>query len=205
MNKTEYEKNPHAYWGAPQPGRGSNKVISKLPDISKNPIWAKNIFPEIKLNINHELCLDLGCGGGRYIGHTSEYFKKVIGIDFSRYNIERATKDYRNFDNIEFILANLTDISMIKNNSVDFAYSAAVFLHMPNSVKQVALKELARVLKPEGHAVLVEIVPIENGAFDCPDIKDFEWKDIVNIAGLRIEINEDADPFRKYKLCKVES
>ncbi len=202
MNKTEYEKNPHAYWGAEQPNRGSSEPMKDLPTLEHSPLWVKNILPEIKANSDYELCLDLGCGGGRYIGHTAQYFVNVIGIDFSAYNIKRATRDFSRLGNIEFVLSSLGNIKFIKDNSVDFAYSAAVFMHMPNMIKRLALGELARVLKPEGRAVLVEIVPVINGAFDCPDIGIYDWQNIIEEAGLKIISNEDANPFGKYKLKK---
>jgi len=203
ITKQEYEKNPYAYWSAPKPLRGSTVVTNKLPDISDSPLWAKNVLPEILRNSKHDLCLDLGCGGGRYIGHASEHFTKVIGIDFSEYNIERAAHDFSRIGNIEFLLSSLADISPIETASVDFAYSAAVFLHMPNDIKRAALKELSRVLKPEGNAVLIEITPIVKGAFDCPDISTTEWQGMIKDAGLKLDSDTDANPFRKYKLNKI--
>lgn len=202
MDKKEYEKNPHAYWGAPLADRGSDGSKSRIPDISQSPIWVKHIKSEIILNNRYNLCLDLGCGGGRYIGHTAEYFTKVIGIDFSEYNIEIAKRNYASFDNVSFIVANLAKINSILDNSVDFAYSVAVFTHIPKDTKKLALKELARVLRFEGCAILIEIVPLIEGAFDCPDITRDEWISIIDEAGLRLIKDEDASPFRKYKIAR---
>jgi len=88
------------------------------------------------------------------------------------------------------------------SDTVDFAYSSAVFMHMPNVTKKLALAELARVLKPDGCAILVEIVPIFNGAFDCPNITQQEWNDMVREAGLIIKDEEVVLTFKKHKLCK---
>ena len=204
MNKQEYEKNPVSHWGTvlideePSP----LPADAKHPPLNLNPIWACCMLPEITAKLEREVCLDLGCGAGRYLGYASQYFKKVIGIDFSERNLRNASKLFYNFKNIEFLLTSLGDLSSIMSNTADFAYSAAVFMHMPNTTKKLALAELARVLKPDGYAILVEIVPILNGAFDCPDITQQEWNDMIREAGLIIEDVETALTFKKHKLCK---
>jgi len=201
LTKQEYEANPKAYWNMPHPIMEETKNTP-----SDMPLWVKYVQPEILKNTDHDLCLDLGCGGGRYITSSAMLFSKIIGIDFSESSLEIA-KDYMHStgaENIEFYNADLGDIKDIPDASADFAYSIAVFMHMPNETKRRALKELYRVLKPGGRAVLIEIVPLKEGAFDCPDIRGEDWRDMIDEAGLEAENIGPADPFTKFKLRRRE-
>lgn len=206
ITKEQYEANPRAYWDRPEEINGPAEF--KLPSLKDNPLWALNIFPEIILNEGRDLCLDLGCGGGRYIGLTAQNFKRVIGVDFSASNINHARRiiEALGIENVAFCLTALGDMGGIEDDSVDFAYSVAVFMHMVNAERRAALKELARVLKPEGRAVLIEITKLENSAFDCPELEPEEWGGMLEEAGLAIEEFEEegkAAPFTRYKLRKA--
>lgn len=207
MTKEAYEANPRAYWDSPRP---EMKEIKRgalgAPLLSDSPIWVNGILPEVGAitlaNGCRDLCLDLGCGGGRYIFHAAGHFKRVVGIDFSALNIAAAerTRASVNAENVELRHADLGHIKFVQDASVDFAYSAAVFMHMPTDSKRRALAELCRVLKPDGVAVLVEIVPITFGAFDCPDIEEYEWDDMISEAGLAIESIDQYEAFSKFKV-----
>ena len=206
MNKQEYESNPQLYWENPlKVGAGLPTLSGQLLPLSENPLWVKNILPDILINLNHNLCVDLGCGGGRYIGHTAQYFKQVVGVDFSKSNIEQA-RNYvsaAGIENITFYCTSLNLMANISVGSVDFAYSAAVFMHMTNEVKKAALKELSRILNPGGCAVLLEITSMKDAAFDCPDITPKEWENMIVAAGLYIiKETKIEGGFVKYKICK---
>jgi ubiquinone/menaquinone biosynthesis C-methylase UbiE len=131
-------------------------------------------------------------------------FVRVIGVDFSASNLETAERSLEDLGlkNVDLYNSDLSDMGVIPEASVDFAYSMAVFMHMPNETKKKALKELARVLAPRGVAILIEIVPIVEGAFDCPDIEEEKWEDMIEEAGLKIESVGPAGPFMKFKLTK---
>jgi len=205
MDKQKYEADPRAYWDLTRPeGESINSINERDP--RGMALWVAHVFPEILANPGRDICLDLGCGGGRYIPQAALQFKKVIGIDFSVSNLETAQSSLSSLGipNVEFCNSDLGDMLGFSEAYADFAYSMAVFMHMPNDTKRRALKELHRVLKPEGIAVLVEIVPISPGAFDCPDIEEWEWEDMIAEAGLKIVDIESADPFMKYKLRRAQ-
>jgi len=92
--------------------------------------------------------LDLGCGIGRVLISMSKIFGKVIGVDISPAMLEICKNKTLDISNIELHENNGTDLSMIKDKSVDFCYSYVVFQHIPKkSVIENYLKEIKRVLK----------------------------------------------------------
>jgi len=62
MNKQEYEKNPHAYWGAPQVGRGSSQIDFEKADNKnwtlgiKHDKWKRKqaIFTDKQINFRNQ-------------------------------------------------------------------------------------------------------------------------------------------------------
>jgi len=199
MTKQEYEANPRAHWEIRM--KGGNKEISR----SSSPLWVSNILPDIIINKGRTWCVDLGCGEGRYIGLTAEYFTHVIGVDFSASSIEQARKNAVGKKNIFFNHTSLDNMKDILDNSVDFAYSVAVFMHMTNKTRNAALEELHRILKLDGRAVLLEITSMEQGAFDCPNLTPLEWENMIISAEFIIDEitgKEHEGNFIKYKLHK---
>jgi SAM-dependent methyltransferase len=208
MTKQEYEKDPKAYWEKPVSIGVALDLYSGGPVPEKqNPLWVKNILPDILINEGHDLCVDLGCGGGRYLGNTAEYFRQVMGVDFSANNLNQAKKhiETANIKNVIFYQASLIDMPEIKSGDVDFAYSVAVLMHMTNENRLAAMREIHRILSPNGRAVLLEITSMEHGAFDCPDMTPLEWENILINAGLDLEEKtgrEIPGDFVRYKLHK---
>jgi cyclopropane fatty-acyl-phospholipid synthase-like methyltransferase len=208
MTKQEYEKDPRLYWENPM-GIGLPIDLesgSPVP-LEQNLLWVKNIQQDIIINSGRDLCVDLGCGGGRYLGNTAPYFKKVIGVDFSINNIDKAKRHIESagIKNVGFYLTSLADMWEIQDDSVDFAYSVAVLMHMTNETRISAMKEIHRILKPDGRAVLLEITSMEHGAFDCPNLTPLEWENMLIEAGLVLDEKtgkEIEGDFVRYKLHK---
>jgi len=117
-------------------------------------------LPEIDLlkEIQGKIVLDIGAGGG---GKSTFYAlndaKKVIGIDIEKGFIKQAKAFAfsKNAKNVEFILANAEKMPF-SDNSIGICIMNDVFEHLPNP--EVTLKEVARVLKPNGK-VLVNSPP----------------------------------------------
>jgi len=208
MTKQEYEKDPRLYWENPM-GIGLPIDLesgSPVP-LEQNPLWVKNIQQDIITNPGKDLCADLGCGGGRYLGNTAQYFKKIIGVDFSANNIAKAKRHIESADikNVDFYYTSLADMREIRSDSVDFAYSVAVLMHMTNETRMKAMQEIRRILKPDGRVVLVEITSMEHAAFDCPDMTPLEWENMLINAGLDLDEKtgrEIEGDFVRYKLHK---
>ncbi len=94
--------------------------------------------------------LDLGCGGG--IPSTKELARhfKVVGIDFSHNQIERARK---NVPEGEFHRMDMTRMSF-KKNSFDAVFSLLAIIHVPREEKAGLFASIQEILKPNGHLLI---------------------------------------------------
>lgn len=104
--------------------------------------------------------LDLGSGAGNdvfvarsLVGESG----KVIGVDMTPAMIERAKANLQKlgFDNVEFLLADIENLSL-PSNTIDVVISNCVLNLV--SDKLVAYQGIHRVLKPQGHFSISDVV-----------------------------------------------
>jgi ubiquinone/menaquinone biosynthesis C-methylase UbiE len=100
--------------------------------------------------------LEVGCGSGavsKYV--ASDYHLNVIGIDLDPELIELAKEGIHDMTNIHFLAADATHLPF-PDSDFDIVLSFGVMHHISNWLD--ALKEIHRVLKPEGYFVYADIV-----------------------------------------------
>lgn len=101
--------------------------------------------------------LDVGCGTGIFLELLKKKYPvvSVIGIDPDQEALSIASKRLSLFQNVKLIKA-FAEALPFENESFDIVFSTLVFHHLPNDVKQKAVAEIYRVLKPRGKVVIVD-------------------------------------------------
>ena len=104
---------------------------------------------------NIELALEIGCGNGYGTKIVKEYFspKKIIAIDLDEKMINIARK--RNIaETVEFKVMDASKLNF-PDNYFDAVFDFGIIHHIPNW--QDSIKEIKRVLKPNGEFILEEL------------------------------------------------
>jgi SAM-dependent methyltransferase len=111
--------------------------------------------------------LDLGCGLGRVTRALAQRFDEVVGVDVSAEMVRRAQELHPGpgFPNLTFEATDGVHLPL-DDESVDFVFSYEVFQHLPShEVIRGNLLEVARVLRPEGLALIHVHRPPGAGAY----------------------------------------
>jgi len=99
---------------------------------------------------------DLGCGTGQVSAALAPFVARVIAVDASAAMLHASKKRLSSFDNIELRRGELEALP-IDDARLDAATLMLVLHHVPEPER--ALADVARVLKPQGRAVIVDMLP----------------------------------------------
>jgi ubiquinone/menaquinone biosynthesis C-methylase UbiE/DNA-binding transcriptional ArsR family regulator len=99
---------------------------------------------------------DLGCGTGQTSAALAPFVARVIAIDGSAAMLNAAKERLQPFDNVDLRRGDLESLP-IDDARVDAALLTLVLHHMPEPLG--ALKEAARILKPSGRLIVVDMLP----------------------------------------------
>ena len=95
--------------------------------------------------------LEIGCGAGRVTRALARLFGHVYGVDISGEMIARAKQALADQPNAHVFQNSGTDLAVLGNVQIDFAFSSIVFQHIPSrEVIENYVKEVHRLLRPGG-------------------------------------------------------
>ena len=134
--------------------KGMNKGHAKL---------AKWGLSNISIESNY-IILDIGCGGGGNIQHFAEIIKdgKIYGIDYSETAVfisRNVNKKYIEQGIVEIYKGSVSSLPF-NDNYFDVVTGFEVYYFWPDLIQD--LKEIYRVLKPNGFLVLINEGYISN-------------------------------------------
>lgn len=122
--------------------------------VNRNDTIKKMIDLSVDINLNIEKILDIGTGTGKVLSTFKEVYPDATcyGIDISSEMFSKI----ENSDGIIFKEMNCETMEF-EDNTFDIATARMSFHHVDNLEK--AIKEVNRVLKPEGKFILCEGTP----------------------------------------------
>jgi len=131
-----------------------------------------------------QVVADLGCGPGFYTIALAESVGpegRVYAVDSDEEAIRSLEKkaDKRGCRNIEAHASSASDLSFIKDGSVDFVLANGLLCSMAPQQHELAVNEIRRILKPEALAYL----SVARGFFSY--VGKAEWEKILE--GFRVE------------------
>ena len=136
----------------------------------------------LNLKLSHNRALDFGCGIGRVTQALAEHFAMVDGVDIAPSMIELANAYNKYEDRVRYYINNKNSLEIFNDNTYDFIYSVEVFQHMHPRYQENYLRELLRILSPEG--VLVFELPSEYVDLKQKIFFNFTFQDIKFIHSL---------------------
>jgi ubiquinone/menaquinone biosynthesis C-methylase UbiE/DNA-binding transcriptional ArsR family regulator len=124
---------------------------------------------------------DLGCGTGSITAALAPMVRKVIAIDASEAMLRASERRLEAYGNVEQHCADLETLPL-EDCSLDAATLILVLHHLPDPARVIS--EVARVLKPRGRLLIVDMLPHERAeyrqemghvwmGFDDKRIKDY--------------------------------
>tara|TARA_B110000483_G_scaffold243592_1_gene334390 strand:+ start:9251 stop:10093 length:843 start_codon:yes stop_codon:yes gene_type:complete len=135
-----------------------NQLGLKTEELESNFLQYFNIFPLNELDPS-KTGFDLGCGSGRWAKLIAPKVKTLNCIDPSQKALEVAKLNLQNFNNINFIAKQISEIE-INSNTQDFGYCLGV-LHHTNQLN-LGLKFCNRVLKKNSPFLIYLYYDLEN-------------------------------------------
>ncbi len=100
------------------------------------------------------LAVEIGCGAGRILVHLAREFDQVEGFDIAPEMVATA-KEHGMPENVGVNITSGAELDQVADSSADLVLCTHVFQHIPDrEVVRSYMNEVARVLRPDGRAVL---------------------------------------------------
>lgn len=125
-----------------------NATIDRLQEHA----WRKGLqLSHIK---DDALVLDVGCGTGRWLRRYSQRGLRPVGVDATEGMLQRAAASGLKCS----LVVGLAQSLPFDDGAFDLVSAVTVIQHIPPTCQTDALKEMARVLRPGGHLLLLELI-----------------------------------------------
>jgi ubiquinone/menaquinone biosynthesis C-methylase UbiE len=102
----------------------------------------------------NSVVLDVGCGIGRVEKYLAPFCQELHALDVSEEMLSQARRRLAGLSDVFLHHASATDLSFAQDNTFDLVFSLLVLQHMEKEDAFLSLREIHRVLKPDGLAYL---------------------------------------------------
>ncbi|MEK7624008.1 MAG: class I SAM-dependent methyltransferase [Patescibacteria group bacterium] len=101
---------------------------------------------------------DIGCGTGVFLAIAKENYPdaRFIGLDPDKEALRIAERRLKKSGHAVELMHAFAESLPLPDQSVDICVSSLAFHHMPDDIKEKAIKEIHRVLKPGGTVVIAD-------------------------------------------------
>ena len=99
--------------------------------------------------------VDLGCGTGDHFGFVKK--ARLIGIDRMPKMLDSASLEASKYGRVEVLEADFTSKLPFSDNSIDSVVASGILEHYSIREVETILKEVDRVLKPDGELVVLQV------------------------------------------------
>lgn len=160
------------------------------------PAWLNRFFAGLQWRSvtrmlgSHELegaaALDVGCGFGRWTRWLAAHGARAVGVDPTEGMLAAARRASKPSVDVEYRRMSATSLD-VPDGSFDLATCITVIQHLRPEEQEAAVAELARVLRPGGRAVILDLIDLgDEGAIVYPR-SPVDWIRLYEAHGLRVE------------------
>jgi len=113
-------------------------------------MWHAAVLPRICTWVPAGTILEIAPGFGRWTAYLAQLAGRVIAVDLTARCVEHCRARFAGTGNVEVHQNDGRSLPMVDEGSVDFAFSFDSLVHAESDVLDAYMRELARVLKPDG-------------------------------------------------------
>lgn len=157
------------------------------------PVWLNRFFARLQWtavvralgpeNLRGKRALDIGCGFGRWTRWLTQRGADAVGVDPTEGMLAAARR--ASPTTIEYHKMSATALDF-PADAFDLVTSITVIQHLKPREQESAIAELARVLKPGGVAVLLDLIDTSDRGSIVYARAPGDWIELYNGQGLRV-------------------
>lgn len=126
-----------------------------VPGISDNQLEIEHYqrYYSVLPLVKGKRVLDAACGEGYGSSIMASVAGKVIGLDISQDAIDRASKQYKEHSNLQYVVGDVSNLPF-PDSSIDVVVSFETIEHISVELQYKFLNEIQRVLVPDGYVIM---------------------------------------------------
>jgi ubiquinone/menaquinone biosynthesis C-methylase UbiE len=117
-------------------------------------LWRGTLLPRIERYLPAPAILELGPGQGRWSRYLAGACEELVLVDVAPYALEACRDRLAGHGHVRYEVGDGRSLPMVRDRSVDLAFSFDSLVHAEADVLAAYAHELARVLAPDGVAFL---------------------------------------------------